>query len=266
MSDTSPPIPAERDAAIARLVDDYGGRLFSIARKLCGNEDEAEDLVQETFLNAHRSWHTFRGDASPASWLFAIAARACQRMHRKRAGEPAHLFSLDDDDPPMPISGQLGDAAPEGGLDDAIRREAIARVEHAIASLPIEARLPLVLTEIVGLPARDIAAIMGLSEGAVRVRVHRARLALRHAVDAALPQRDFPEPAYDREVCLDLLAAKQRALDLGVAFDVGQPVLCERCQAVFAELDLAHDACRQIAEGDLPAELRQAILARLADN
>ena len=89
------PVHGATEAAIQRLVDKYGGQLYSLAFRFCGSRDEAEDLVQEVFLQAFRSWGAFRGDADPKTWLFRIAANACQRMHRKKSGEPEHIGSLE---------------------------------------------------------------------------------------------------------------------------------------------------------------------------
>ena len=84
-------IPADLSAkqAIPLLVDAHGGRLYGLGLKLCGNPADAEDLVQEVFLQAFRKWHQFEGRSDPSSWLYTIGARACQRMHRRRSGEPS---------------------------------------------------------------------------------------------------------------------------------------------------------------------------------
>jgi hypothetical protein len=71
--------------------------------------------------------------------------------------------------------------------------------------------------------------------------------------------RDLPPAAYERQVCLDLLAAKQEALDRGE--DLGQTIVCERCREVFASLDFAHDTCARLADGQMPREVRERLLA-----
>jgi RNA polymerase sigma-70 factor (ECF subfamily) len=158
-------------------------------------------------------------------------------------------------EPTMPAPGP-GDAAPSAEL----RR----RVEEAVAELPPAFRMPLVLKDIHGFSVAETAAILGLRGATVRTRVHRARLLLRRAAASALPRRPGAAPAYSRRVCLDLLRAKQEALDRGVPFPLGNEVVCERCNAVFASLDLAVDACRELSRGDLPAALRGRILAATA--
>jgi len=253
----------EAHAAIRRLVDDYGGQLYSLARRFCSSRDEAEDLVQEVFLQAFRSWHQFRGQADPKTWLFRIAARSCQRMHRKKSGEPDRIASLET---PLPFGERLIAVIADDqtdALQAQIRAEAIERVEAEIARLPDEFRVPLVLKDLVGFSIRDVAGMLGIEEGTVRSRVHRARLKLRAAVDASLPKDPdpAPPPAYDEQTCLDLLNAKQEALDRGVPFDTA--VICDRCRSVFASLDLTQDACRSLADGALPAGVQKRLLERI---
>ena len=260
----NPSTPSENPSeAVSRLVEEHGGQLFGLAKRFCGNTEEAEDLVQEVYLQAFKNWDTFRHDASEKTWLYTIAAHACQRMHRKRAGEPEQIESLDKllpfGDPLIAaVPGELGDE-----LQKQVEADARERVEGAIASLSDEFRIPLILKEIVGFSVRDTASILGLEEGTVRSRLHRARLKLRAAVDKAIPRtaEPAPPPAYPEQTCLDLLNAKQEALDRGVPFD--SKVICQRCQSVFASLDLTQRVCHDLARGDLPTGLRERLLARL---
>lgn len=253
---TSTPAPH----AITALFEQHAPRLYALGRRLCGGADEAEDLVQETFLQAYRRWETFDGRADPGTWLWTIAARMCQRLHRKRAGEPAKLASYDELLPFRDVKLASTDAA-----DEAQRAEARAGVERAIAQLPVEFRLPLVLKEIVGFPVDDVARMLDIKPATVKTRLHRARLKLRQAVDAALPKQpgEAPPPSYSKQVCLDLLAAKQEALDRGVPFD--QSIICDRCRTIFAELDLAQSVCHDLASGELPGEVRERVLRRISD-
>ena len=249
------------DVAIPRLLESYGSTIYWLGMRLCGNEHEADDLVQETFLQAYRKWHTFEGRSDPRTWIYTIATRLCQRRFRRRAGEPSHMASLEELLPnPMAEAGYVPE---ESQLTAQVQREAREHVEQAIATLPLTFRLPLVLKEIVGLPIADVAAALGIKEATVKTRVHRGRLRLRQAIEQGLPHRDMPPPQYSMQVCLDLLHAKQDALDRGAPFPVKDEVVCERCQALFATLDLTHDICEQIAAGELPDTAREAILAQI---
>jgi RNA polymerase sigma-70 factor (ECF subfamily) len=257
----APGEPAE--SAIPKLLDLYGGKIYALGMRLCGGPDEAQDLLQETFLNAFRHWQQFEGRAQPSTWLFSIAARACQRLHRKRSGEPTRLEPLETLLPPGDQA--IPDlSALEGPHEQAVRREVAERLESALARLPVEFRLPLVLKEIVELPLADVARILGIREETAKTRIHRARLKLRKEMEAALPRGPVPPLPKDRQVCLDLLRAKQEALDRGVPFAVPPGEICDRCQAVFATLDLTRDTCRELGRGSLPEPVRELLLAGLA--
>ena len=244
--------------ALPRLLEEHGGRLYGLALKLCGHAADAEELVQDIFLIALKKWHQFQGDSSPTTWLYTIAARACIRSRRKRAGEPrtieslAELLPAAEDRIPDPASF-------EGPLEAQLQRESREAVESAIAELPVHYRMPLVLKEIVELPIAEVAAILGLKEATVKTRVHRGRLALRRSLARRLPSRQAPPPDHSRQMCLDLLHAKQESLDRGVPFRVPPQDLCVRCQAMFRSLDLTHDICRTLGGGELPAPVREAL-------
>lgn len=79
-----------------RLYRDHVDRIYRFAQRLCGQADDAKDLVQDTFLNAYQGLKHFRGEAQFSTWLYAIASRACIRMRRKRKGEPERELSLDE--------------------------------------------------------------------------------------------------------------------------------------------------------------------------
>jgi len=244
-------------------VEAQGDRLYALGRRFCGNREEAEDLVQETFLQAYRKWEQFQGRSSAATWLYAIAMRLCRRSRRRRAGEPDHLESLEEllpfGEPRMAV---VPDEA-DGPLAQRIREEGRREIEQAIASLEITFRMPLVLKEIAGFPIARIAGILGIKEATVKTRVHRARLRIRKALEQALPTKDVPPPIYSRQVCLDLLRAKQETLDRDVPFAFPDEIVCERCAEVFATMDLAQGVCRDLARGELPDELREELLGRL---
>jgi RNA polymerase sigma-70 factor (ECF subfamily) len=259
------PDDAPADVAIPQLVDAHGGRIYGLGLRMCGNEQDAEDLVQETFLRAYRHWDQFEGRSDPGTWLYSIAARACRRMHRRRAGEPARVESLSDLLP-------AGEATvPDSGtgsidqLDEQVRREAREAVEAGIATLTPAFRLPLVLKEIADFSLAEVGRILGLKEATVKTRVHRGRLMLRKALAGRLPQREAPPPDHARQVCLDLLSMKQEALDRGAAFPLPETMLCERCKATFATLDLGQGICFDLRQGKLPEEVRDLIMERLRE-
>ena len=144
-------------------------------------------------------------------------------------------------------------------LREQLRKEAIEHLERAIVGLPLPFRMPLVLKDIVGFSVQQVGQIMNIKEATVKTRLHRARLMIRNTLDEHLPLKDAPPPAYTKQVCMDLLRAKQEALDHGAKFELPEGEFCERCSAVFASMDLAADACQMLGEGPLPQRVRQAM-------
>ena len=254
-----PGTPAEE--AIARLIDEHGSKVYSLALRFCGDAQNAADVVQETFLGAYKSWSGFRGESSPSTWLYRIASRACKRFHRTEGRQSAHSVPLETD---LPATGPVPDVlqTDETPLTEAVRNEAVAALEAEIAQLPDEYRVPIVLKEIAGLSVAETAAVLEMKEATVKTRLHRGRLALYNALSRAVPTRDVPPPQYEATVCLDLLNAKQDALDRGGEFPQMDSITCERCRSVFKSLDLSVDLCRSSASA-LPAGLREQIMARI---
>jgi RNA polymerase sigma-70 factor (ECF subfamily) len=252
-----------REVAVPRLLEQHGDRLYGLASRLCGAPEQAQDLVQETFLRAWRSWDTFEGRSDPKVWLFTIARNTCQRLHRRRSGEPQKLESLDETgpfgEPRVAVLPSDFDA-----FDQVVRAEQEAALQAAITTLPDEFRLPLVLKDVVGFSVAEVAAVLDLEPATVKTRVHRARLRLRDTLASGLPHEELPPPAYSRQVCLDLLRTKQESLDRGVPMPNGDQIVCERCRAVFATLDLTHDVCARMAESGMPSDLRELLASRLS--
>ena len=251
-----------RDREIERLLDAEGPKLLAFAGRFCGSESEAEDLVQETFARAFRSWDQLDDKTNPRPWLYSIARHACQRMHRKRAGEPARLESLDELLPrPSPTVPDL-----DLGADphrSRLRAEARELVERGLSALPPQFRIPLVLANVAELGLAEIARVLGIREATVKTRLHRARLKLRAVLAAGLPQRAAPPATHSRDVCLDLIGARLEAFDRGVDFPYSPEALCERCRTVLETLDLASESCAALAPESLSPALRKRLRSSL---
>lgn len=249
--------PAE--VALPRLIEAFGQRIYHLGLRLCGSAADAEDLVQDTFLQAFRKWNQFEGRSKPSTWLYTIATRTCRRKQRRRAGQPSRIASLDD---VMPFSENGIPTLPmdeDSPQDQHARAEARDRIKSAILDLPPAYRLPIVLKDIIELPVAEVASILDLKEATTKTRVHRARLLLRKSMVAPLPREPAPETIYRQSVCLDLLRTKLDAMDRDVPFPVDDSIVCERCQSVFASLDLTREACIEIAHDPLPSDLHQRL-------
>ena len=184
-----PPTSSPSDPQSAKNFDtlykDHVDLMYRFAHRLCGEPEAAKDLVQETFLNAYRGIDRFRGDAQISTWLYTIASRACLRMRRRRKGAPERELSLEEFIPTadgefhlqIPIDG----LSPEAALQNKQLREAL---DVAINQLPKKYKMVLVLRDMEGLSAKEVGAIMGLNERAVKSRLHRARLFVRRELSA----------------------------------------------------------------------------------
>lgn len=184
-SPTSLPNDTQSAKNFDTLYKDHVDLMYRFAHRLCGEPEAAKDLVQDTFLNAYRGIDRFRGDAQISTWLYTIASRACLRMRRRRKGAPERELSLEEFIPSsdgefhlqIPIDGR----DPEAALQNKQLREAL---DAAINRLPKKYKMVLVLRDMEGLSAKEVGAIMGLNERAVKSRLHRARLFVRRELSA----------------------------------------------------------------------------------
>ena len=184
MARPAPP-PPQSPEVFDKLYREHVDLVYRYAHRLCGEPEAAKDLVQETFLNAYRGHREFRGDAKISTWLYTIASRACLRMRRRRKGAPERELSLEEFVPnsegefrlQIPIDG----LSPQQALENKELRQAL---EQAINKLPKKYRMALVLRDMEGLSAGEAGAIMGLSERALKTRLHRARLFVRRELSA----------------------------------------------------------------------------------
>ena len=171
--------------AFDKLYREHVDLVYRYAHRLCGEPESAKDLVQETFLNAYRGLKDFRGDSRISTWLYTIASRACLRMRRKRKGAPERELSLEEfvptSDGEFRLQIAVDGLTPEQALENKELREAL---EQAINKLPKKYRMALVLRDMEGLSAGETGAIMGLTERAVKSRLHRARLFVRRELSA----------------------------------------------------------------------------------
>jgi RNA polymerase sigma-70 factor (ECF subfamily) len=144
---------------------------YTLAYRLTGDEEDARDVVQDAYLRAFRGIKRFRGDAAFSTWLYRITANCASSQVARRSR--ARHEELDDD---APFTDGRADRDPELRADLADDRE---RIEAALKELPPRLRAVVVLRDIYDLPHESIAAELGISEAAAKVRLHRARRKLR---------------------------------------------------------------------------------------
>ncbi len=166
-----------------KVMRDYGPRVFHLARRMLGNDADAEDVAQDVLLQVVRKLHTFRGESDPATWLHRVTVNAALAHREKRARraqreqhEDLDLFR-DDGHHAQPVRPWSINPA-----DHAQQRETTRLIEDAIAKLPEVYRDVYVLADVEGLPNAEIGDMLNLSVPAVKSRLHRARLLMRHAL------------------------------------------------------------------------------------
>lgn len=167
-------LKAGDQAAFGELYRRYRSRLYAFLVRYTGNRTSAQDLFQETFLRVFRDRHRYQPRAAFATWLFTIA-RNLFLDSLKRIGTPGRFPDLETAIRAAP------DPSP-GPLETLEQREADAVLRRAVASLAEEDRAILLLSRFRDLRYRQVAEILGISEGAVKVRAHRALRALRRAL------------------------------------------------------------------------------------
>lgn len=154
--------------------------VYRFALRLAGAPDEAEDLVQETFLRAYRSWDQYTRGTNAKSWLFTICRNVFLRR-RDRALEHDRIVAAhaDPDNPINPVWASALGVDPEGDFFDSIVDE---RIVEALEELPEEYRTAVVLSDLEGLPYAEIAETMGVPVGTVKSRLFRGRRRLQEAL------------------------------------------------------------------------------------
>lgn len=159
------------------LMRRYNQRLYRVARGILADDTEAEDVMQEAYLRAFRELAGFRGEASFATWLTRIAVHEALSRARKRRRLVPIDATFDGGEPPDPPTPSHG---PER---EAENRELQAVLQEAVEALPDPLRAVFCLREIEGLSSEETADSVGITVENVRVRLHRAKAALRQKLD-----------------------------------------------------------------------------------
>ena len=170
------------ERAFAQLVHKYEKTVWGFAYKLCRNQEKAEESFQDTFVNVYRKLDQFDGRSKFSTWLYTIVANNCLMKHRKRKLE--HLLeSLDE--PPNPDDEQWQKqlkAWNDSPIDSLMNAELQEQLNTAIQKLPDDYKAVFVLRDLEDRTAEETAKILKLSVPAVKSRLRRSRIFLRHAL------------------------------------------------------------------------------------
>jgi RNA polymerase sigma-70 factor (ECF subfamily) len=178
------------NAAFEQLIRVYGGRMLAVTTRLLKNPADAEDAVQEAFISAFRNIEKFEGNSRLSTWLHRIAVNAALMRLRKanRLGE-VNLGDLLPEFSPEGFQRNKARPVPMSTLQAMEQDDLLDRVRKKIDELPDAYRTVLLLRDIEGLDTRQAAEMLGLSEAATKVRLHRARQALRTLLERSLSSK-----------------------------------------------------------------------------
>ncbi len=172
----------------ARLVESFSVSIYRLALQMLGNQQDAEDVLQITFVKAFQHLGEFEGRSSLSTWLYRVATNEALMLMRRKDASVSLDEEKSDDEGDSFQPHELADwtKLPEGDLLDV---EARTQLEKAIRSLPVRLRAVFLMRDIEGLSIRDTGEALGLTETAVKTRLLRARLQLREKLSAYFGER-----------------------------------------------------------------------------
>ena len=235
-------------AAVDELLARYEPSIYRFGLRMCGNEDAAREVLQETLLAAFRHLPGFRGDAALSTWLYQIARSFC--IKERRGQHPTR--SLDEAGAP-----ELVDPAP-GPEARTYAHEIGEALSRAIATLAPEQREVLILRDVEGLGAEEAASIVGIEVGALKSRLHRARMALRAELAGALGSAESAEPC--AELAQELTAYAGAEIDQAACEQIEKHLAtCARCAGACDALKRSVSLCRRLPGDAVPPAVRTAV-------
>jgi RNA polymerase sigma-70 factor (ECF subfamily) len=249
-------------AALEKLLSRHQAQIFRFGTKMCRNEEDAKDVLQETLLAAARTAPEFRGGSAVTTWLYAIARSFCIKKRRTSKFAPDHIESLDDH---REAAHEVADhrRTPE---EDTAGRQLQVALDDAIAALDPMYREVLVLRDVEGLAAAEVAEIMGLTVEAVKSRLHRARMTVREKV-APLLGVPGVEPAAEASVgpgCQDVaMLFSQRLegeIDSGACAELEKHLQsCTACKSRCDSLRQTLAMCKRAGAAPVPADVERSV-------
>jgi RNA polymerase sigma-70 factor, ECF subfamily len=174
-------------AEFARLVEAYSGQIYYLGLKMLQNEQDAEDILQDTFIKAFKALPKFQGRSSLSTWLYRIATNeALMFLRKKRPDQISVEQPAADKEEQAPLEIVDWCCLPEGEL---MSTESRANLDASVEKLPHSLRVVFLLRDIEGLSTRETAEVLDLSENAVKTRLSRARLRLREMLSGYYSER-----------------------------------------------------------------------------
>ena len=175
-------LPALREgdrAEFARVVEAYSDKIYRLALKMLRDQQDAEDILQETFIKAYKAFEDFKGESKISTWLYRIASNeALMFLRQKKDRQVALDAEVETDDGQTYSPTRLVDwcCLPE---EELVSSEAMAYLDRAVEQLTDAMRVTFLLRDVEGLSTRETAEVLDISEAAVKTRLSRARMHLR---------------------------------------------------------------------------------------
>jgi RNA polymerase sigma-70 factor (ECF subfamily) len=185
-------VMAGEPRAFDRFVEHFRSKVFHYSWLMCGRPEDAEEVAQETLLNAFQHFESLRDPERVRSWVFRIAKNACLMQRRKSVFAPAQEMSIDELPPGVELA---GDARPPDAAF--LKTELRAVLDRVVAELPPLYRAVVLLRDLEELSTEETAQILDVSVDVVKTRLHRGRAALKQKLDCYLNNHcleDQPSP------------------------------------------------------------------------
>jgi RNA polymerase sigma-70 factor, ECF subfamily len=174
--------------AVEEAIGLLQGTVYSFSMKVCGHTEDAEDTMQEVLSRSLEHLAKIQEPQALAVWLYTVTRNRCWRMRRKGASAPRHMLSLDELMPDETELGRLLEDAQESPESNLLHAEQHHLLHQAVLRIPVELRIVLVLHDMEELKTEQVAQILDLQPGTVRVRLHRARLSVRKEMGRMLEE------------------------------------------------------------------------------
>lgn len=253
------------EAALAKLLERHQAQIYRFGMKMCRDPEDAADVLQETLIAMARGVRDFRGASSISTWLYTVARSFCIKKRRRSKFAPEET-SLD-------AAGSSEAAAivdPARGPDEALAGKQVEQaLEDAIRALDPMYREVLVLRDVEGLTAPEVAEVLGISVQAVKSRLHRARVAVR---DGVAPMLGVPTGEPDATAkCPDVLTIFSKHLEDEISADVCAAMErhlegCRRCRTACDSLKQTLALCRTSAPAtEVPPAIQSAVKRAVVD-
>jgi RNA polymerase sigma-70 factor (ECF subfamily) len=245
--------------ALEQLLARHQGAVYRFGMKMCGETEDAKDVLQETLFAAARTLPDFRGASSVTTWLYTIARSFCLKKRRTSKFAPDRIESLEAQ---AEASSEVPDArrTPE---EDAERRQLGRVLDEAISALEPMYREVLLLRDVEGLPAAEVADVLGITVEAVKSRLHRARIAVRERVAPALAH-GAPDLPQTSPGCQDVVTIFSRRLegeiDSGACAELEKHLqTCAACRGRCDSLRSTLTMCRSAGQAQVPPEVARSV-------